>query len=253
MDEPLPIDTAGAPASGRGVVAALLENISCRGAGAQAGASDSDRSRGGGERQSGGKAAPDEGMLSPPPPPQAEPPLWVELIPAGTFHGRDGRGPYALENPAAVIAATCALRMEAGIPIDYDHATDFAAPDGRPAPAAGWIRELQERGGALWGRVEWTARAARAIAAHEYRYISPVFQHEPDGTVLRLLRAGLTNNPNLYLTAISAAGDEDGKMDEFLKQLRVTLGLAPDASSDEVSSASGWLRPATPAPQGTRR
>jgi phage I-like protein len=162
-------------------------------------------------------------------------PEWIQLIPAGSFHGRDGRGPYILSNPAAVISATMALRMRAGIPIDYDHATDFAAPQGNPAPAAGWITEFAIRGGAIWGRVEWTERAAQAIGAHEYRYISPVFQYSPDdGTITRLLRAGLTNNPNLYLTAISAAGDEDSNMDEFLTQLRELLGLDADASTDDI-------------------
>jgi len=90
------------------------------------------------------------------------PPDWIQLIPAGSFRGRDGRGPYVLDDPGAVIAATNALRMRAGIPIDYDHATDFAAPNGNPAPAAGWITEFAIRDGAIWGRVEWTERAANA-------------------------------------------------------------------------------------------
>jgi phage I-like protein len=163
------------------------------------------------------------------------PPEWIQLIPAGSFHGRDGRGPYVLSDPRAVIAATNALRMRAGIPIDYDHATDFAAPQGNPAPAAGWITEFAIRNGAIWGRVEWTERAASVIRAHEYRYISPVFQYAPnDGTITRLLRAGLTNNPNLYLTAISAAGDEESNMDEFINQLREMLGLAADASTEDI-------------------
>ena len=165
------------------------------------------------------------------------PPEWIQLIPAGSFHGRDGRGPYLLSDPTAVIAATNALRMRAGIPIDYDHATDFAAPQGNPAPAAGWITEFAIRGGAIWGRVEWTeraraARSARMSIATSRRSSST---HRGDGTITRLLRAGLTNNPNLYLTAISAAGDEESKMDEFLKQLREMLGLdADDASTDDI-------------------
>ncbi len=166
---------------------------------------------------------------------EVSPPPWIQLIPAGNFHGRDGRGPYTLSDPEAVISATMALRMRAGIPIDYDHATDFGAPQGNPAPAAGWITEFAIRDGAIWGRVEWTERAAGAILAHEYRYISPVFQYSPsDGTITRLLRAGLTNNPNLYLTAISAAGDEEIKMDDFIKQLRETMGLDVDASTDDI-------------------
>ncbi len=87
---------------------------------------------------------------------ESSPPAWVELILAGIFHGRDGRGPFKLADPEALITATEALKMQAGIPIDYDHATEFAAPQGRPAPAAGWIRELAARdarsGAALTGR-----------------------------------------------------------------------------------------------------
>jgi phage I-like protein len=186
-----------------------------------------------------------------------EAPEWVMLIPAGEFAGRDGRGPFRLASPARVIAATVALSLRAGVPIDYDHATEFAAPRGRPAPAAGWIREFAEREGALWGRVEWTPHGARAITSREYRYLSPVFQHAADGTVIRLLRAGLTNNPNLYLTAISARaleppanttsgadsgacaeiGEGDHAMETLLKELREMLGLNDEAVPAEVLAA----------------
>ncbi len=173
------------------------------------------------------------------------PPQWVMLIPAGEFSGRDGRGPFRLANAARVIAATEALGLTAGVPIDYDHATDFAAPKGRPAPAAGWIRKLEARDGALWGRVDWTPHGAKAITSREYRYISPVFQYSPDGAVTRLLRAGLTNNPNLYLTAISARAaavaaprpEGSNTMDTLLQQLCEMLGLDDDASPDEVLAA----------------
>jgi len=170
-------------------------------------------------------------------------PDWIELLPAGVFNGRDGRGPFRVEDAPAVIAATRALAMAAGLPIDYDHATDFGAPAGRPAPAAGWIVAFAVRAGAVWGRVEWTARAAQAIAAREYRYVSPVFQFDPaSGRVTRLLRAGLTNNPNLYLTAIAAAATcaatpEESMMEEFLAKLREILGLAPDTAPDQVIAA----------------
>ncbi len=170
-------------------------------------------------------------------------PEWIELLPAGVFSGRDGRGPFKVEDPSAVIAATRELAMAAGLPIDYDHATDFGAPAGRPAPAAGWIVGFAVRDGAVWGRVEWTARARDAIAAREYRYVSPVFQFEPaSGRVTRLLRAGLTNNPNLYLTAIAAAATraaarEDTMMEEFLTQLKKILGLDASVAPEAVLAA----------------
>ncbi len=167
-------------------------------------------------------------------------PEWIELLPGGVFYGRDGRGPFRVDDPAAVIESTIALQMNAGLPIDYDHATDFGAPEGRPAPAAGWIRELEVRDGAVWGRVEWTARAANSIVAREYRYVSPVFQFDPkDGSVTRLLRAGLTNNPNLHLTAIAAsriaAGDaRNERMELPTQELRGLLNLDGDATVADV-------------------
>jgi phage I-like protein len=205
----------------------------------------------------GGPLAVHGTMLEDADPMSIVPPEWVLLIPAGEFSGRDGRGPFCLSDPGGVIAATAELEMAAGLPIDYDHATDFAAPNGRPAPAAGWIRELAARDGALWGRVVWTPHGAMAITAREYRYISPVFQYSPEGEVTRLLRAGLTNNPNLYLTAISAhagagvsvrsrtdarAGEDAGApkdeaMDTLLDELRQILNLPEEASAEEVLNA----------------
>jgi phage I-like protein len=199
-------------------------------------------------------------------------PEWIELLPAGDFAGRDGRGPFRLSNPAAVIAATDGLRMEAGLPIDYDHATDFAAPSGRPAPAAGWIHTIEVRDGALWGNIEWTSHGRAAVVTREYRYISPVFEYSEDGEVQRLLRAALTNNPNLYLTAISAraargepvfpkrsrrqhdagaahdrslqrnetgspsedSAADEGDSDTLAVQLREVLGLDSESTSDEI-------------------
>ena len=63
-------------------------------------------------------------------------PEWVHLVPAGTFSGTDGRGPYRLDDPAAVIAAS----MAAGkLALDENHSTDLAGPNGQPAPARGWV------------------------------------------------------------------------------------------------------------------
>ena len=179
-------------------------------------------------------------------------PEWIELLPAGVFYGRDGRGPFRLDDPTAVIASTTALQMNAGLPIDYDHATDFGAPEGRPAPAAGWIRELEVRSGAVWGRVEWTARAQSSIVAREYRYVSPVFQFDPkDGVVTRLLRAGLTNNPNLHLTAIAASRTaaahnqtKDEQMEFPTQELRELLNLDGDATVADVVAKVRELRAA---------
>jgi phage I-like protein len=187
----------------------------------------------------------------------AMPPEWIELIPAGEFKGRDGRGPFRLTNPKKVIGATRELQMDAGLPIDYDHATDFGAPEGRPAPAAGWICGFDERDGSLWGKVEWTAHGAEAVAMREYRYISPVFEYAENGDVVRLLRAALTNNPNLFLTAISSrngnrqvesgkgirrTGQEDSRyMNAFANEVRKLLGLVDESTPEESLAAIAEL------------
>jgi len=160
-------------------------------------------------------------------------PEWIECIPAGEFTGRDGRGPYTLEDPKGVIEATLAQDMAGEIVVDYDHASDFAAPEGRPSPAAGWMRKFKVVNGAIWAKVEWTGEGAKHVSAKHWKYFSPVFEHEKDGTVTRLLRGALTNNPNLELQAVAAArksrmaGNADvdlGKVEDALKKAFPSFG-----------------------------
>lgn len=158
---------------------------------------------------------------------------WVHLLPAGTFSGRDGRGPYKLTSSQAVTEATRRYAGRRQMPIDYDHQIDNAEKNGRPAPAAGWIKALDARTDGLWGLVEWTARARAHLEAREYRYLSPVFQHKHDGTVTRVLRAALTNNPNLdEITALASM--ETSMNEKHLDELRLLLELPDEADEAAV-------------------
>lgn len=167
-------------------------------------------------------------------------PDWIELIPAGKFAGRDGRGPYLNDKPEQVIAAFKAGKID--MPIDYDHQLVFTRENGRGAPAAAWVKELEIRGGAIWGRVEWTAAARERILAKEYRFISPVFQHERStGRVIALANAGLVNDPNLHLTALASrqadhpTGDsEQMTIEELMKLLRGAFSLADTVGETAV-------------------
>lgn len=161
-----------------------------------------------------------------------EVPDWVHLLPAGSFSGVDGRGPFELADPDAVMAAS----MAAGkLPLDENHATDRAAPDGRPSPARGWIVELQARADGIWGRVDWTAAGRALMADRAYRGISPVIVSERSGgRVRRLLRASLVNDPNLPLTTLH---DRSRQPMDFIAQLRAALGLSADTTEDAVLAA----------------
>ena len=159
-------------------------------------------------------------------------PEWVHLVPAGTFSGVDGRGPFSLADAAAVIARSMA---EAGrLPLDENHSTDLAGPAGNPSPARGWIVELQARDDGIWGRVEWTETGAAMMRDKAYRGISPVFIHAKGGEVLGVLRAALTNTPNLtQLTALFHT--QETGMD--LERLRTALGLPGTADEAAILAA----------------
>ncbi len=169
-------------------------------------------------------------------------PEWVHLLPAGSFTGRDGRGPYLLDDEGVINAFD---GWGADLSIDYDHQGVHAADNGQPAPAAGWIKQIRLDDAGIWGRVEWTERAAQMIAAKEYRYLSPVFTYDKaSGRVLKLLNAGLTNNPNLHLTALNTMNavdlpqpvKETPGMDELVERLRYLLNLPTASTADEIAA-----------------
>jgi len=161
---------------------------------------------------------------------------WVQLLPAGTFRGRDGDGPYHDDDPQAVIDATLAAASGADLPIDYDHQTLWTRTNGQPAVAAGWMRAFESRADGVWARVEWTPAAASRLRDREYRYLSPVFWHDAtNGNVLRIEHAALTNVPNLELEAIASREQTiNGGEIMDLKQLIAALGLPADTTVDKV-------------------
>lgn len=166
-------------------------------------------------------------------------PEWVELLPPGLeIVGRDGRR-FENSDPAAIVAAFVA--NAAALPIDLEHATEHRAPKGEPAPAVGWIEEMQAReGGAIWGRVSWTDQGRELIASRAYRYLSPVLLLPKGGRkILAIDSAGLTNKHNLRLSALN---QETPTEEPMMKDLLKKLGLAEDASEQEALNALAKLQ-----------
>lgn len=161
------------------------------------------------------------------------PPEWVHLIPAGTFSGRDGRGPYHLD-AESVLAAFTAGGID--LPFDYDHQSLSADDKAGPVPAAGWIKELQAREDGLFGRVEWTPRAVELLANREYRYVSPVFRVDERGRVLALLGAGLTHTPNLELTPVVQTQGDAMTLEDLMERLIAVLNLPAATTPDELAA-----------------
>lgn len=164
-------------------------------------------------------------------------PEWIQLTPSGPdIEGRDGRA-FTLTNPEAVIDAFRA--NEADLPVDFEHSTQVKGANGEPAPAIGWIKDMDVRDGAIWAKVDWTEAGREAIAAREYRYVSPVFHFiQTVGDIVEMVSAGLTNQPNLKMAALNSQGTED-PMDE---EIRAALGLGIGATSAQAVSAITALK-----------
>ena len=186
-------------------------------------------------------------------------PQWVHLVPNGTMMGRDGRS-FILSNPAGLIEDFEARRLD--LVVDFEHQNDTPAARQRGAiPAAGWIKSLQSRGDGIWGRVEWTARAAQMIAAKEYRYLSPTILHDRDTFEIRRLQgASLVHGPNLVLTALNS---QEAQMPPVAKQpapadpatppgllqaIIAFFGLPADATEAQIMAAMQSVKAQMAAP-----
>lgn len=172
-------------------------------------------------------------------------PDWVQLTPQGPhLPSRDGRS-WSLPDPDAVVqayAARAASGMEA--PVDFEHATHVKGDKGERADAIGWVKELANRDGALWGRIDWTETGRAAIASRGYRYLSPGFFFAgPQRVVSRLASVGLTNLPNFDLPALNreTSETENDPMDPAVLE---ALGLTPTATAAEAVLAINGLKSA---------
>jgi phage I-like protein len=166
-------------------------------------------------------------------------PQWVQLLPVGEITPVDGREPWTCNNPDAVIAASQSrlARMQT----DYDHGSDTSGS----SRAAGWIKELKASGPngepGIWARMDWTEAGGKAVASKEYRFLSPVFNFRKDTRqVTDILRAALTNNPALVMTALASAQPiippTKENMVDLTKLLKL-LGL-PDTATEADATAA---------------
>ena len=130
----------------------------------------------------------------------------VQLLPDGLFAAKDGRpfdvasGKWLMDDVAFAMLQANAAARENDYHFDYEHQTLNADENGKPAPAAGWFKQLEyvPDEGVFALDVDWTAPAAQFIANKEYRYVSAVFAYDTQsGRPTRLLHVALTNDPAL--------------------------------------------------------
>lgn len=181
-------------------------------------------------------------------------PSSIELIPAGTLiQGRDGRK-WKNSNPQTV--ARNSMARLSRLVIDENHATDLAAPQGGASPAMGWMTSLRAgQDGSIRADVEWTKRGEEAVLNREYSFISPVFLHDGQGEITVVLRAALTNSPNLQLPALNSEQGSDGEPEKnntedcMDKELCAALGLSETATVNDALAVIDKLKTARNAAQ----
>jgi len=167
-------------------------------------------------------------------------PTAIELIPSGdVVQGRDGRK-WKKSDPQKVVLNS--MSRLSRLVIDENHATDLAAPKGGSSPAMGWMTNLRTgNGGSIWADVEWTKRGSEAVLNKEYSFISPVFLHDDQSEITVVLRAGLTNSPNLQLPALNSeqvgGPDKNNTEVSMNKELLAALGLSETATEAEALAA----------------
>ena len=163
-------------------------------------------------------------------------PQWYCLFPEG-INEVEGEGQYIVDRQAWNMVRARLDRRGIDIVFDYEHQT---MRDGK-APASGWCRGWRYTDGVgIEAKVDWTDEAAEHLKKGEYRYFSQVFYtRRSDKRLFGVHSMALTNAPktNHLQPLLAKLGAELNKENNMLKKLIAKLGLAPDATEEDVLTA----------------
>lgn len=183
---------------------------------------------------------------------------WHQLALEGSWEGH-WMGAFSLDSACLNQIANHQKNVKK-VPIvcDYEHASLFAK--NQAVPASGWLVEtkvepLSDGKAALFGKIEWTAKAADHIRNKEYRFLSPTINFKTRDRVnaadlgASLHSVALTNTPFLEelpevrLNSLRSILTEDieGESMEQLKELAVLFGLSESASLDSIKTRYNQL------------
>lgn len=176
--------------------------------------------------------------------------IWVQIAPFGTFE-KDGIAQRCDREAFEQLIAAFEARPEGQreVLVDYDH----EAETGGSTEAAAWISALKldpEKG--LLALFTFTDKGAQAVMQRRLRYVSACWNvAAEDARPFELLSVGLTNKPNLPVAAVlnradttlpptvepeRAAGEPapPPEMENPMEEIIAKLGLAPEATAEEV-------------------
>ena len=173
----------------------------------------------------------------------------VQLSPFGEFVLHDGGKMNGCVQHCTreAFEAMVANWKAAGSPdilVDVDH----ASATGVSTEAAAWAKNLRVDDTGLCADFELTPKGKELIGGKQYRFVSPGWSLDKDGTPLALCSVGLTNRPNLPVKPVVNSGDAGGRdpddpnenketttMDP--KKIAAALGLPETATEEEILAA----------------
>lgn len=179
------------------------------------------------------------------------PPLWVKMLGSGILETRNDRGPYFVSNPAAIIARTREMMLGGFFPLDIEHSIDEKASIGDRSPAVGWCTDLEVRNGEIFAKIDWTTLGKSALSrgpngSRAYNFLSPVFEYDTSTKeVTSLLRAGLTNSPNLADMSIAICSQGKTSTAEKIAALKAELDDDGGSVWGDKKSGPPWTRLST--------
>lgn len=158
----------------------------------------------------------------------------ISVLPLG--HVVSSKGEFDVDEESFRSMKEQISRRGVDLVVDYEHQT----LKGVEAPAAGWVKELKIEDGQIKAVVEWTPRGEQYLRNKEYRYISPVVNvRKSDSKATGLHSLALTNTPAIVgmTPLVNSENFEGGTPDMDMKKLAETLGLAPDATEEQIMEA----------------
>jgi phage I-like protein len=159
-------------------------------------------------------------------------PDWIRLLPLGRVELADHREPFVVDETSLKSMVAAFRSRGVDLVIDYEH----QSLNGERAPAAGWIKDLEDRPDGLWARVDWTQQARDYLEKKEYRYFSPVLRLDPETRKpLTLMHVGLTNVPaiNHLPPLVARWGGEPGVLREVRPKGAVLWGPEMEAGLEK--------------------
>lgn len=169
-------------------------------------------------------------------------PSIIKILPLG--HVTSQKGSFVVDEESFREMKQKFESRSLDVVVDYEHQTlqDIQAP------AGGWIKELILQDDAIAARVEWTPKAQEYLQNKEYRYLSPVIMaRKSDHKAVVLHSVALTNTPAIdgmfpIINSINFNDLEDeqgGIHMDLLKKLAALLGLAEDATEEQILQQLG--------------